>query len=454
MCDDSIRGKGEHGAISLGVDTMASEAWHCAEPRSRPAPPLHGGHLVRTPLPFSSLLLAAGLVLSACDDDGGARPPTADDAAIDDPADPDDPADDPADDEAEVPPRAVDEPITPDQARYYLARVAPVIAGRSLTYDEYQRVVDEGEGAIEPMIRGWVAEPGFVQAIRYLVQEQLHASGERDGIDYELPGNLAAQIAREGLPWSTILTADYCVSATGEQIECDTGAPYAAGVLTTRAYLISNKGRFNLTRAKLMLETFACRVYPMETSVQPRLDKPVLIPMFRAENEEEQTVDEAKGGFGNGVGCYTCHSQFGAHAQLFVKFDEDGLWRAEATGQQNPYDELGRSFDGLYTSHMFDPFAAAEEASKVFGQDVADLREAGDVITDSELFPACTVKNLVAHAFDLQAGASEDISEEFVAAVASRVTAQSSDPTIADYVVEAFTDPQVIDAVVASLESE
>lgn len=413
---------------------------------------------MRTHVTISSLIacLSLALLASGCDDDHSQGRPTADDGA-EDPADDDGSQDDgepAADDGAEVPPRAVDEPLTEEEVRYYLAKVAPVVAGRSLTYEEFEMIGAVGEAAIIPLIHAWVSEPGFPEAVRYLVQEQLHASGERDGVDYELPGNLAAQIAREGLPWSTILTADHCVSASGEAIECDTGAPYAAGVLATRAYLISNKGRFNLSRAKLMLETFACRVYPMETEVQPRLDKPVLIPMFRAESEEEQVVEEAKGGFGNGVGCYTCHSQFGAHAQLFVKFDENGLWREEATGQQNPYDELGRSFDGLYTSHMFDPFAATSEASKVFGQDVTNLRDAAEVITDSELFPQCTVKNLVAHAFDLKAGASEDVSAELVNGVAAGLTAESTDPTIAEYVIEVFTNEQVIDAVVASLESE
>lgn len=404
----------------------------------------------------STLVLTSCLFLGACDDDQDGRPMGVPDGSEDmnpnggaqDDAEPAD------DDDSEVPPRAVDEPLSEEAVRFYLAKVAPVVAGRSLTYEEFEMIGELGEDAIDPMVRSWVTEPGFAEAIRYLVQEQLHASGERDGVDYELPGNLAAQIAREGLPWSTLLTADHCVSATGEAIECDTGAPYAAGVLATRAYLLSNKGRFNLTRAKLMVETFACRVYPMETDVQPRLEKPVLIPMFRAESEEEQVVEEAKGGFGNGVGCYTCHSQFGAHAQLFVKFDENGVWRDEATGQQNPYDELGRSFDGLYTSHMFDPFAASSEASRVFGQDVANLREAAEVITDSELFPQCTVKNLVAHAFDLKAGATEDISATLVASVADDLTAASTDPTIAEYVIEVFTNEQVIDAVVASLESE
>jgi hypothetical protein len=430
-----------------------------------PSPSLHGERLVRYHVITSSLALAVGLTLGACDQDqDNGRPAPAGDGA-DDAGGTDDPGEDPGTDEeddggestgsddGQAPP-AMNEPLTEDQVRFYLARVAPVVAGRSLTYDEFQAIGAQGEDAIDPMIRGWVTEPGFAEAIRYLVQEQLHASGEREGVDYELPGNLAAQIAREGLPWSTILTADHCVSAAGEPIECDTGAPYAAGVLATRAYLIANKGRFNLSRAKLMLETFACRVYPMETTIQIPLEKPVLIPMFRAQTSAEQTVEEAEGGFGNGDGCYTCHSQFGAHAQLFVRFDADGIWRADATGQQNPYDELGKSFDNLYTSHMFDPFAAAEEDSEVFGQQVENLRDAGEVITDSELFPQCTVKNLVAHAFDLHAGASDDISPELISAIAVGLTADTPDPSIGDYVIDVFTNEQVIDAVVASLESE
>lgn len=413
---------------------------------------------MRTNVHISSFVLATGLALGlpACDDDqDSGRPGTgAEDPAEDPGATPgqdgesageevDEPDDDP-------PPPAEREPLTGDQVRAYLSRVAPVIANRSLTYDEFQMIGELGEDAIDPMIRGWVEEPGFAEAIRYLVQEQLHASGEREGVDYELPGNLAAEIARDELPWSTILTADYCVDAAGEHIDCDTGAPYAAGVLATRAYLISNKGRFNLGRAKLMLETFACRVYPMEQAIQIPLQKPVLIPMFRAESAEEQVVEEAEGGFGNGAGCYTCHSQFGAHAQLFVKFDADGIWRDDATGQQSPYDELGRSFDGLYTSHMFDPYEAADERSQIFGQEVANLREAGEVIADSELFPQCTVKNLVAHAFGLKSGATDDVSKELVEVLSAEITAETADPSIAQYVIEVFTNEQVIDAVVAS----
>lgn len=415
---------------------------------------------MQTQATLTSLALAAGLALSAgaCDQGGSAaelegptRSPTANETGGGGNGSQGSGSGVGTDDAAEPEQR---DPLTAEQTRFYLSRVAPIVAGRSLRFEENEMIAELGEEAIEPMVRGWVEQPGFAEAVRYLVQEQLHASGEREGVDYELPGNLAAEIAREDLPWSTILTADYCVGADGEHIDCDTGAPYAAGVLATKAYLIANKGRFNLGRAKLMLETFACRIYPMEHTIQPPLAKTDLIPMFRAESEEEQVVEEAQGGFGNGIGCYFCHSQFSAHAQLFVRFDADGNWREDATGQQDPYGELGRSFDGLYASHLFDPYAAADESTQVFGQPVANLREAGEVIADHELFGQCTVKNLVANAFGLHAGASDDIAEELVVSLAERATSDDPDPAIADYVVTVFTDVRVIDAVVATLGSE
>lgn len=344
-----------------------------------------------------------------------------------------------------------------DQVRFYLTKLAPKLAGRSLSYEEGQ-VIDavdgDGEEVIATILQAWMAEPGFAESMRFIISDMLHASGERDGIDFELPGNLAAEIATLDLPWSLILTADYCVAADGSHIECDTGAPYEAGVLATRAYLIPNKGRFNLTRAKRMLETFACRKYPMEHEIQVPLEKAVLIPMFQAENPEEQTVEEAKGGFGNGVACYTCHSQFGAHAQLFVKYDENGLWQDAATGLQDPANELGRSTNGLYTSHMNDPVAAMSEESQMFGQPVANMREAGEVMSGSPLFQQCTVKNLIGRAFNIASGATEEIDGDIVAEIAMGVTADDQDPTIRAYVLEVFTNRVVIDTVVATMGGE
>lgn len=349
---------------------------------------------------------------------------------------------------------STDEALDTEEIRYYLGKLAPKIAGRSLSYDENALIDAGGEEALFAILDGWMNEPGFAESVRFMISDMLHASGERDGVDFELPGNLAAEIAAEDLPWSMLLTADYCVAGDGSHIDCDTGAPYEAGVLATRAYLIANKGRFNLTRAKRMLETFACRKYPMEPEIQIPLEKAVLIPMFQAENPEEQTVEEAKGGFGNGVACYTCHSQFGAHAQLFVKFDANGLWQDTADGQQDPAGELGRSTNDLYTSHMNDPAAARLENSQVFGAPVENLRDAGDVITGSPLFQQCTVKNLIGRTFGIASGASEEIEPEIVAEIAQRVTADDPDPTIRAYMMELFTDRRIIETVLATRGGE
>jgi hypothetical protein len=404
-------------------------------------------------------LLAATLLI-ACDegqprsmgDDGemtaaSMDPPamTSADSDVDDDSAGDDDGGEPAD-------PAAPKPLDTEEVRFYLTRIAPHLVARSLNYDENKLIDMVGEEALLPILDGWTAEPGFGEAVRFMVSDMLAASGNKDGVDFDLPGNLAAEVANEDLPWSTLVTADYCVDAAGAHIACDTGAPYESGVLATRAYLMSNKGRFNLGRAKRMLETFACRIYPMEHEIQVPLEKPVLIPMFRAETPEEQTVEEAEGGFGNGAACYGCHSQFGAHAQLFVRFDENGLWQAAATGLQDPAGELGRSPNGLYTSHMDDPIAAASEASQMFGEPVANLREAAEVMSESPLFQACTVKNLIARAFDLPSGVSPAIDDDLVDELAMRSTADRADPPIRHYVMEVFTDRRVIDAVLENME--
>jgi hypothetical protein len=391
------------------------------------------------------------LSVAACGSTGDDRRPGVADIEDDDDAsqDPDADSDDPDGDDGVAGQR-----YSEAEVRAYLRRISPLIVGRSLRLDENDLIAERGEDAIEEIVSGWLYEPGFVESIRFMVESYVRTSGQREGVDFDLPGNLAALIASQDLPWSTLLTADFCVDAQGEAMDCDTGAPYEAGVLATRAFLISNSGRFNLGRAKRLLETFACRVYPMEPQIQPPLEKEVLIPMFRAENAEEQTEEEATGGFGNGLGCYLCHAQFGAHAQLFVRFDDTGVWREDATGLQDPYGELGRSFDGLYTSHMDDPAEAAAETTQVFGETVANMREAADVITQSPLFTECSVKNVIAHTMGLHSGAAPDVNNALVSALAQQITADDSDPSIAAYIQTIFTDERVIDAFIASLEVE
>ncbi len=341
-------------------------------------------------------------------------------------------------------------PLTPEAARLYLTQLAPLLVGRELNLNELELVHNAGEPAVKAALLAWTTERGFQDAARLLIQQQLSASGTKNGVDFELPGNLAAYLAKQRLPLTLLLTADYCVSAAGAKIDCDSGAPFKAGVLTTRAFLMGRAGRFNLTRAGTLMKVFACRHYPMEDELQPRLERSTLIPMFQSQTPEEQTNPAAASGFGNGFACYTCHGQFSAHAQVFVRFDATGIWRGTATGLQEPAPaELGRSPGNLFASHLQDPGAAKLETSQVFGKAVANLAEAGRVIADSPTFLPCQARNFLELALGLDA--STEVPKAVLDEVTAAALAANPEPDFAALMVATFTHPRVMDAVVAGI---
>lgn len=339
--------------------------------------------------------------------------------------------------------------LSPEEAQAYLTLIVQPLLGRVLSAAERAAVEDSGGAAIPGIIRAWAAAPELAEGARRLIQQKLSVSGARDGIDFELPGHLAAYVVAHDLPWSTLITADHCVSAEGISIPCDTGAPYTAGVLTTRAFLVSRASRFNLTRSSALVRTFICRKYPIDEALQPRLPKEALIPMFRALSAEEQSDPRAQSGFGNGHGCYTCHGQFSAHAQLFVKFDAQGRWQSDADGQQDPAGELGRSTRGLMASHLIDPAAAREERSQVLGTSVENLAGAARVIAASPVFAECAARNLLELALGLDAAA--EIDARLLRDIGLAARRQRTDPTLGQLLVETFTHPRVVQATMKSL---
>lgn len=340
-----------------------------------------------------------------------------------------------------VPPQEERAKVSPEDALQYARRVVPMIAGRTLREEEVTRLEAEGGAALMPLIEGWVQEAGFADSARMLISLKLKASGTRDGIDLNLPGNLAAHLVRQKRPWAEILTASSCVNASGEEVVCDTGAPYAAGVLATRAFLSNNAGRFNLKRARTLMTTFACRDYPMERTLQPPLEREVLIPLFQ---QDKAANEDGVGAFGNGFACYTCHSQFGAHAQLFVKFDETGRWISDATGQQDPAGEPGRSLNGLFTSHMLRPEDAASEGSQIFGEQVTNLAEAGRVISRSDAFLGCTARSLVGLVFGMSEAGYQALPATVIDEVVARSREREPEPSLLTIAAEALGHPSMI----------
>jgi hypothetical protein len=340
--------------------------------------------------------------------------------------------------------------LTPAQTSAYLRKLAPVVIARSLNTDEAKQLAAGGK-AIEPIVQAWTKDPGFATVVRLFVEETLGVSGQSPTLNYDLPGNLAVTLVRTDAPWAQILTATTCYDGAGKAIPCDTGAPYTAGVLTTRAYMTSRASRFNLTRASTLLKNFACRSYPLEVDLEPHVQRQSLVPMFQVDTPEEQTVVEARNGFGNGFACYGCHGQFGAHAQLFVRYDEDGKWQAKATGIQDPKGELGRSTLGLMASHFRNPMQAAAETSQMFGKPVANLAEAAKVIVAHPAFLGCTSERFLDFVLGVPPG-SIDYDARFIDSVAARAKLRAAEPSLGAIVTALLTEPTVVRSVLSGVQ--
>lgn len=340
--------------------------------------------------------------------------------------------------------------LSPLQAELYLGKIAPPVVGRVLTVDERASVAQQGGKAIGAIVAAWLGEPGFVQSARRFVELGLQVSGHINGVDFDLPGNLVEHVVTNARPWSEVLTSESCYDAALQPMACDSGAPFTAGVLTTRAYLIARASRFNLTRSSALMKNFACQTYPQSDELQPKIVRERLIPMFQAQSAEEQTDARAKSGFGNGLGCYGCHGQFSLHAQLYVKFDKTGLYRSAATGIQDPNGELGRSLDGLMASHLKEPAEASSEHSNMFGQEVENLAAAAKVVATQATFAPCAARRFLDYTLGVQNGAIEYDARLFEQVV-SKARAAQSDPTLQSIVLSLLTHPTVVASITESL---
>jgi hypothetical protein len=346
---------------------------------------------------------------------------------------------------------------TAQQALDYMRYIGPSLIGRVLTDEEEAKLAAGAASAVKPILETWVTDDGFVEAVKSMLEIRLGSNGKRGSVDFNLPGYIVRHVVKHKLPWSNVITSATCYDATDQAIPCDTGAPYTAGVLTTKGFLAGNEGRFNLGRARAMLLTFMCRDYPAEPELQPYIDKPRLKLMFRASNAEEQMVAEVAGGFGNGLGCFSCHGQFSNHAQPFVKFDKSGTWLKDATGAQSTTGQLGESDRGLMASHFENATEAASEKAQWFGADIDDLASGAAVMGKSPRFQECAVQQLLDMGVGLDLGFETRVkglavTNEFLTEIASSVSKASPDPTMQELALATYSDLRVMAATLNGLK--
>lgn len=346
---------------------------------------------------------------------------------------------------------------TAQQALDYMRYIGPSLIGRVLTDEEEAEISAGAASAVKPIVETWVKDDGFVEAVKSMLEIRLGSNGKRGTVDFNLPGYIVRHVVKNNLPWSNVVTSTSCYDASDKAIPCDTGAPYTAGVLTTRGFLAGNEGRFNLGRARAMLLTFMCRDYPAEPELQPYIDKPRLKLMFRASNAAEQMVAEVAGGFGNGLGCFGCHGQFSNHAQPFVKFDKAGNWLSDATGAQSTTGQLGESDHDTMASHFENATEAASEKAQWFGAEIENLAGGAAVMGKSPRFQECAVQQLIDMGVGLDLGFDTKVKglavmNDFLTDIAASVAKVSPDPTMQELAIATYSDVRVMAATLNGLK--
>ena len=327
------------------------------------------------------------------------------------------------------------EVVDADQAVSYLSIFSSQIVHRPLTAAEVTQVRNSGAAVFQQILDKWFLEAEFLNSSQIYIENLLRTSGVTATADYNLPGYLGRDVARKNRPYSDLITANSCVNSAGQNISCDTAAPFVAGVLTTKAYLTTAKGAYNISRAGKLMDKFLCTTYPLADVEEPKLRQEELIGQFATQNG---TIT-----FGNGNNCYSCHSQFGLHAQFFVKFDLNGNYIPNATGIQNTLATDGFSNNGLATSHLKDPARSGLENSHILGKNAANLADAATIIVQSSRFLPCAVKSMMQYYMRLTSQNIETIKPDLYSEIARQAKLKQAAPSISHLLSSIITDPSV-----------
>lgn len=346
---------------------------------------------------------------------------------------------------------AEEPPYTNQQLAAYMRHLATPLIGRSLKSNEAFFIETQGFKQARFILENWMKSPEFETSFKVMIDDLIRTGGNSsNGIDFDLPGRIAKYIVRNKLPFEQIITSEFCVDQDFTRVNCDTNAPVGAGVLSTRAFMTSHTGRFNLTRASALLNKFACMDYPVPFSLEPPAAKEDLLPEFRAESLGDLSGLNAPSFDDRGnTNCYSCHSQFAPHSQLFVKYDNTGLWDANANGVQDPERDFGLSQGNFFASHYANPERSASETGVFFGKEVKNLNEAAKALAESKFFYQCGIRNTLAYVFKLDERQAGDINTRLLDQIIDSFGDEK--PSVQELFTRTLLHPLVIESAMKSL---
>ncbi len=288
-------------------------------------------------------------------------------------------------------------PLKPADFQRAYRRASVIFLRSSPSLDQLQSVVDRD--SYNQAIRELVDNPAFVSTMRTYHQAFFEMSGMEDDINYDEPANLAAYLIRENMDFRDILRATYCVNNDLERIDCSSFEgntqmqdTYAAGVITTQAFLRNWESSFNFVRTRETLKAFGCEEYPDSTDAG----------MTRREVETGVHTWECT----NCVpSCYSCHSTMNARATLFYDFDINGVFDLDPPNRTRTLNDEGGP------SQRTDLLIEGA-APRFNGQVMNNLRDYALALSDTPKFTQCLARRLTLYSIggDLEASLPESMS--------------------------------------------
>jgi hypothetical protein len=286
--------------------------------------------------------------------------------------------------------------------------VDPALAARTVDYNEALRTASlklvrrlptldqiraveratDPRAAYEAELDAMLESPAFASRMVKFWRDTMRMGGE--GLD--TAPVLAAQLMVEGGKFSDLftLTTGNCPTFDGETgtfaaADCASGAPVQAGVLTDPAVMRQFYGNMAFRRVRWVQEVFFCSKFPAEVTEAPTQmnGKDYTSPWaFESISAEPINFQDTQS-----VVCANCHTSMNHIAPLFANFDADGMWQGNIAVMTPLAPEP-------VTTELSHWLPAGQPTAWRMGQEVADLAELGEVLSEDPALSECMVARM------------------------------------------------------------
>lgn len=270
--------------------------------------------------------------------------------------------------------QAQSETFNSENLRKALRRAALNLVGREPLATEYTTGTQDLTH-YQNVIQKYLDSQEFIDNQRSYFQKMFEMQGQSDGINFDEPTNLALYLIKNNMDFRQILQADFCVDNNLNKISCSAfknpsdQTTQAAGIVTTRAFLITWARAFNFRRVNHMYEELACSEFP-DTS-----DAGMALPTI---SDRVKTFNCTN----CSPACYSCHRSLNARASLFYKFDLNGFYNL------NPSNSVATQTDTGAVSTVAD--LLNNNATPVYhGVKLTNLRSYATRLSHSRKFRNC-----------------------------------------------------------------